>query len=74
MPKYPALSGREIVAILEAHGYEFKRQKGSHIIMRNGSSVCVVPDHKEVKTGTLAGLLKQAGITPQDFLAWRLEK
>jgi hypothetical protein len=38
--------------------------------MRNGSSVCVVPDHREVRVGTLAGVLKQAGIAPEDFAAW----
>ena len=70
MPKYPPLSGKRIISILEAHGYERKRQKGSHVVMRKGSSVCVVPNHKEVKTGTLAGLLRQAGIAPQEFAAW----
>jgi predicted RNA binding protein YcfA (HicA-like mRNA interferase family) len=35
--------------------------------MRNGPSVCVVPDHKELKTETLAGILRQAGVAPQTF-------
>ena len=56
MPKIPRLSGRKLISILEAHGYELKRQRGSHVVMRNGSSVCVVPNHKEIKTGTLAGV------------------
>src|SRR4029077_699826 len=70
MPKIPQLSGRKIISILEAHGYQRKRQRGSHVVMRKGSSVCVVPDHKEVKTGTLAGILMQARIAPEEFLAW----
>jgi predicted RNA binding protein YcfA (HicA-like mRNA interferase family) len=70
MPKLPPLSGREVISILEAHGYERKRQRGSHVIMRNGPSVCVVPDHKELKTGTLAGILRQAGVAPQTFAEW----
>jgi predicted RNA binding protein YcfA (HicA-like mRNA interferase family) len=36
--------------------------------MRRGSSGCVIPDHKELKTGTLAGILRQAGITADEFL------
>ncbi|AGA31727.1 YcfA family protein; short [Thioalkalivibrio nitratireducens DSM 14787] len=36
--------------------------------MRRGSSGCIVPNHRELKTGTLAGLLKQAQISPQEFL------
>jgi hypothetical protein len=37
--------------------------------MRRGPSGCVVPNHRELKVGTLVGLLKQAGVTPDDFLA-----
>lgn len=41
--------------------------------MRRGSAGCVVPDHRELKTGTLAGVLKQGGIAVEDFLS-ALEK
>ncbi|WP_438873996.1 type II toxin-antitoxin system HicA family toxin [Thiohalocapsa halophila] len=34
------------------------RERGSHIVMRRGSSGCVVPDHRELKLGTLSGFLK----------------
>jgi predicted RNA binding protein YcfA (HicA-like mRNA interferase family) len=70
MPRMPRLSGRRIISILEGHGYQRKRQRGSHVVLRKGSSVCVVPDHKEIKTGTLAGILRQAGITPEVFASW----
>ena len=70
MPKLPRLSGREICAVLKAHGYAANRLRGSHVVMRKGSGVCVVPDHKEVKKGTLAGILRQAEITPGVFAAW----
>ena len=36
--------------------------------MRRGSSGCVVPNHRELKTGTLAGVLKQAGVSVEDFI------
>jgi predicted RNA binding protein YcfA (HicA-like mRNA interferase family) len=74
MPKLPRLSGKEIISILTAHGFERKRQRGTHVVMRKGSSVCVVPDHKEVKTGTLAGILRQAGILPELFASWVNQK
>jgi predicted RNA binding protein YcfA (HicA-like mRNA interferase family) len=38
------------------------------MILRRGSAGCVVPNHRELKTGTLAGVLKQAGISPEEFL------
>lgn len=36
--------------------------------MRRGSTGCVVPNHRELKVGTLAGILKQAGVTPDEFI------
>lgn len=68
MPKLPRLSGRDVVKALEALGFIVVRQRGSHIVMRRGSIGCVVPDHRELKTGTLAGVLRQAGVTPDAFI------
>lgn len=67
MPKFPGLSGADIVRALERLSFEMIRQSGSHIIMRRGVSGCVVPNHKEVKVGTVNGILRQAGITAEEF-------
>ena len=69
MPKLPHLSGSEIIRALERLGFHNARQKGSHVILKRGSSGCVVPLHREVKIGTLAGLLRQAGVTAEEFLS-----
>ena len=69
MPNLPHVSGSEIVRALERLGFRVTRQRGSHIVMRRGATGCVVPNHREVKTGTLAGVLKQAGVTPAEFLS-----
>ena len=69
MPKLPVLSGREIVRILEQLGFSEARQRGSHVVMRRGTQGCVVPLHKEVKTGTLAGILRQAQVSAEEFTA-----
>lgn len=68
MPKLPVVSGGEVVRALERLGFVVARQRGSHIVMRRGSMGCVVPNHRELKVGTLAGLLKQAGVSPEEFL------
>jgi len=68
MPKLPHLSGRDIIKALEKLGFSAMRQNGSHVVMRQGSRGCVVPLHRTVKVGTLAGLLRQAQIDPQAFL------
>lgn len=71
MAKLPRVSGAEVVKTLEALGFVVARQRGSHIVLRRGSSGCVVPNHREIKTGTLLGILKQAGVTPEEFAAFR---
>jgi predicted RNA binding protein YcfA (HicA-like mRNA interferase family) len=68
MPKLPILSGQDLVKALERLGFEQIRQRGSHIVLRRGSAGCVVPMHKEVKTGTLAGVLRQAGVTQDELM------
>lgn len=68
MPKLPHLSGRDVVRTLERMGFSIARQRGSHIVLRRGQSGCVVPDHRELKVGTLAGVLKQAGVGAEEFL------
>lgn len=68
MPKLPIVSGADTIRALERLGFVIARQRGSHVVMRRGSSGCVVPNHRELKVGTLAGLLKQAGVSPDEFL------
>ena len=67
MPKLPLLSGQQIVTALERLGFTRMRQRGSHVVMRREQQGCVVPLHKEVKPGTLAGILRQAGVSTDDF-------
>ena len=67
MPKLPRVSGAEVVRALQRLGFEKVRQNGSHVVMRRGSSGCVVPLHSEVKVGTLAGVLRQAGVSVKKF-------
>ena len=72
MPKLPRLSGPQLIRLLEIFGFVQIRQKGSHIILKkkstDGEIGTVVPNHKELADGTLRGILKQARITPEDFL------
>ena len=69
MPKFPGLSGADLVAALEKLGFEKVRQSGSHIVMRRDSCGCVVPNHKELKVGTVNGVLRQAGVSAEEFKA-----
>lgn len=68
MPKLPHISGAHAVRIFERMGFVVMRQNGSHIVLRKGSSGCVIPNHKEIKIGTLASILRQAGVSAEEFM------
>jgi predicted RNA binding protein YcfA (HicA-like mRNA interferase family) len=68
MPSLPRTSGAAIVKALERLGFARVRQSGSHVMMRRGSKGCVVPMHREVKVGTLAGILRQAEVSAEEFI------
>ena len=68
MVRRPRVSGAQAVRALEELGFAVARQRGSHIVLRRGSTGCIVPNHRELKTGTLIGVLKQAGVSPDDFV------
>jgi predicted RNA binding protein YcfA (HicA-like mRNA interferase family) len=69
MPKLPRVSGLETVRALERLGFVWLRQSGSHVILRRQERGCVVPLHAELKTGTLAGVLRQADVSAEEFVA-----
>jgi predicted RNA binding protein YcfA (HicA-like mRNA interferase family) len=66
----PRISGREVAAALARIGYQMDRQKGSHMVLRMATPPhrrIVVPDHREVAKGTLRAILRQAGISVDEF-------
>jgi predicted RNA binding protein YcfA (HicA-like mRNA interferase family) len=66
----PSISGREVVKALRKLGYEFDRQKGSHMVLRQLAEPhrrVVVPDHDEVAKGTLRSIIRQVGLTVDEF-------
>ncbi len=71
MLKLPVVSGIETVKAFSKVGYEVDHQTGSHIIIRQRKYPhrrLTVPNHKEVAKGTLRGLIKQAGLTIEEFI------
>ena len=68
MARLPRVSGAETIGALERLGFAVVRQRGSHVILRRDVIGCVVPNHRELKTGTLAGVLKQAGVSDEQFI------
>jgi predicted RNA binding protein YcfA (HicA-like mRNA interferase family) len=66
----PMVSGRQVVKVLRKIGYEFDHQRGSHIVLRNTVPPyrrLTVPDHAEIAKGTLRAIIRQAGLTVDEF-------
>jgi predicted RNA binding protein YcfA (HicA-like mRNA interferase family) len=68
----PALSDlpvRKVIRALESVGFAYVRTKGSHAVYRRPDGrVAVIPEHGTVKRGTLGSIIRQAGLTPAEFL------
>ncbi len=64
---------REVKRRLEAAGFVEVSRKGSHIKFvlktEEGVRTAIVPQHRDVQPGTLRSILRQAGISPEDFEA-----
>lgn len=71
MAKLKKLSGADVCVILEKYGFREKRRKGSHIIMQRnehkGTCTVPVPNHKELKPGTLASIIRQSSVPRAEF-------
>lgn len=72
MPKLPRISGQEAIRALERLGFEQVRQKGSHVVLKKqmleGAVGCTVPLSRQLAVGTLSGILRQAQVTPEEFI------
>ncbi len=71
MAKLAVLSGKEVCRILARHGFVEVRRRGSHVVMQRrtsaGSTTVPVPDHGELKIGTLQSIIRQCGLPRSKF-------
>jgi len=68
VPKLRRLSGRDAILTFEKLGFHQVRTRGSHVVMRRGDRGCVLPLHKQLAIGTLRSALRQAGVSPDEFM------
>jgi predicted RNA binding protein YcfA (HicA-like mRNA interferase family) len=70
MPSLPNVNGREVVKAFGKDGWEFARQKGSHMIMVKPGQIASlsIPDHKEIAKGTLRSLIRASGLSVEEFI------
>jgi predicted RNA binding protein YcfA (HicA-like mRNA interferase family) len=69
MSRLPSCSGQDAVRAFQRLGYEVDHQTGSHIILRHPQMRrLTVPNHRELAKGTLRALIREAGITKEEFI------
>lgn len=72
MSRLPRISGREAVGALGKIGYQVDHRRGSHIVLRQDNPPhrrLTVPDHDEIAKGTLRAIIRQAGLTVDEFIS-----
>ncbi|MFN5170566.1 MAG: type II toxin-antitoxin system HicA family toxin [Cyclobacteriaceae bacterium] len=71
MGRLRVFSGPELCKLLAEHGFRVVRQKGSHIILQrrieNSTITVPVPNHKEIKVGTLLSIIRQSHVSRHHF-------
>ena len=71
MVRLKVFSGKQVCAILARHGFEEVRRRGSHIIMQKkspiGTITVPVPNHDEIRIGTLQSIIRQSGLNRVEF-------
>ncbi len=65
--KLPVVSGKDTIKVLVKLGFEVRKGKGDHVVLKKGFRVFAVPLHNPLKKGTLRKILKQAGISVEEF-------
>ena len=65
------ISGPQAIKILEKHGFTVSRQRGSHVVLTlmdiTGKHTAVIPNHKELRKGTLRSIARQSGVDPKEL-------
>ena len=66
MPKLPGINHRRAVRALEKAGYRIVRE-GRHVVMSDGTRIVTVPRHDPINAFTMGGIVRDAGLTVEDF-------
>ncbi|MCX5994023.1 MAG: type II toxin-antitoxin system HicA family toxin [Chloroflexi bacterium] len=71
MPRLPVISGKQAIEAFRKIGWKPDRHHGSHIVLIKEKSPIIlsIPDHKEIRRGTLRSLIRNAGLTVEEFVA-----
>jgi hypothetical protein len=66
VPRIPGVNHLDAVRALEKAGFRLLRQ-GKHIVMTDGTRKLMIPRHNPVNAITMGGIVRAAGLTPEEF-------
>jgi predicted RNA binding protein YcfA (HicA-like mRNA interferase family) len=66
MPKLPGINHKRAIKAFEKAGFWVVRE-GKHISMTNGERIIIIPRNNSVNAFTMAGIVKDAGLTLDEF-------
>jgi len=70
MSRLPVCSGQDAIRAFQKLGYQVDHQTGSHIVLRHPQMRrLTVPNHRELAKGTLRALIREAGLTKEEFVS-----
>ena len=68
MPRIPGINHQDAVRVLQKAGFRIARQ-GKHIVMTDGVRIVTIPRHNPVNAFTMGGIVRDAGLTEDEFRA-----
>ena len=66
MPRIPGVNHNQAVRALEQAGFRIARQ-GKHVVMTDGVRILTIPRHNPVNAFTMGGIVRDAGLTEDEF-------
>jgi predicted RNA binding protein YcfA (HicA-like mRNA interferase family) len=66
VPRIPGVNHLDAIRALEKAGFRVARQ-GKHVVMTDGQRILTIPRHNPVNAFTMGGIVRDAGLTPEEF-------
>jgi len=66
LPKLPGINHLQAIRALEKAGFKIERQ-GKHVTMSDGRRILTIPRHNPIQAFTMAGIVRDAGLSIDEF-------
>ena len=67
-PPLPVVGGADAIKALAGAGFVEVSQRSNHVNLRKGDATVIKPIHKELASGTFRSIIRQSGMSVEEFL------